>query len=177
MRLTTLILVGLALGFVRPGQASPYATASAPFTRASVADPTASRPHAARAKSHAAVASSAPTVSVGAAGEAPAVSGQTSPGSVKSHALAASPGSGTAHSAAKANLLDTDVLAASLAFSAYDMRFQEISPHSYFGHQLAVVRAKIAAEGMTADNKAALISVYHDATKALQDILANEKQP
>ena len=74
----------------------------------------------------------------------------------------------------KVNATDLDVLAAVFGFAAQDPRYDQIEPMSYFGVQLAHLQKQIAAEGMTPENKQQLLTLYHDATQALQAYLASE---
>lgn len=73
------------------------------------------------------------------------------------------------------NVVDADVLAAMCQFAALDTRYREISPFTAFGGRLADVKAQIAEQGMTPENKAALLKVYVDATAALKVFLARER--
>lgn len=74
----------------------------------------------------------------------------------------------------KVETTDVDVMAAALNFAMQDPRYTEIEGMSYFGVKLSRLKEQIATDGMTTANKAALISLYHDAIAALQAFLAAE---
>jgi hypothetical protein len=72
---------------------------------------------------------------------------------------------------------DADIMLAMAQFATLDPRFRAIGNWSYYGQQLKQIRDKIAAEGMTPDNKAAMIAIYQNAATALKDFQAREKNP
>jgi hypothetical protein len=72
---------------------------------------------------------------------------------------------------------DGDIMLAMAQFATLDPRFRAIGNWSYYGRKLADMRSQIAVQGMTPENKAAMIAIYQNAATALKDFQAREKNP